>query len=45
MNFCDIDREKAEKLKKTNAETLELFNFVAPEKPSDSAPYDTGMRD
>ncbi|MBS6627519.1 MAG: hypothetical protein KH282_00435 [Clostridiales bacterium] len=45
MTFCDIDRAKAEKLKKTYAETLELYNYVAPETPSDSAPYDTGMRD
>lgn len=45
MQFCDIDRAKAEKLDKTRAETLELYNFVAPETPSDSAPYDTGMRD
>lgn len=45
MQFCDIDRAKAEKLEKTRAETLELYNFVAPETPSDSAPYDTGMRD
>lgn len=45
MQFCDIDRSKAEKLKKTRAESLELYNFVAPEIPSASAPYDTGMRD
>lgn len=45
MQFCDIDRAKADKLKKTRAETLELYNFVAPETPSDSAPYDTGVRD
>lgn len=45
MQFCDIDRSKADKLEKTRAETLELYNFVAPETPSDSAPYDTGMRD
>lgn len=45
MQFCDIDRSKADKLEKTRAETLELYNFVAPEAPSDSVPYDTGMRD
>lgn len=45
MQFCDIDRAKADKLKKTEAETLELYNFVTPETPSASAPYDTGMRD
>lgn len=45
MQFCDTDRTKAEKLEKTRAETLELYNFVAPETPSASAPYDTGMRD
>lgn len=45
MQFCDIDREKMDKLEDTNAETLELYNFVAPEEPSASAPYDTGMRD
>jgi len=45
MHFCDIDRTKADKLKKTNAQTLELYNYVAPETPSSSTPYDTGMRD
>ena len=45
MQFCDIDRAKAEKLEKTRAETIELYNFVAPETTSSSAPYDTGMRD
>lgn len=45
MQFCDIDRAKADKLEKTSAETLELYNFAAAETPSDSAPYDTGMRD
>lgn len=45
MQFCDIDRVKAEELKKTRAESLEFYNFVAPETPSASAPYDTGMRD
>lgn len=45
MQFCDIDRAKTDKLKNTRAETLALYNFVAPETPSDSAPYDTGIRD
>lgn len=45
MQICDIDREKKKKLKKTYAEILELYNFTAPENPSSSAPYDTGMRD
>lgn len=45
MQFCDIDRAKAEKLEKTRAETIELYNFVAPKTTSSSAPYDTGMRD
>ncbi|MDO4153231.1 MAG: alkaline phosphatase family protein [Clostridia bacterium] len=45
MQFCDTDRVKKDKLKDTYAETLELYNFVAPETPSASAPYDTGMRD
>ncbi|MDO4363352.1 MAG: alkaline phosphatase family protein [Clostridia bacterium] len=45
MTFCDIDRAKADKLKKTRAETLELYNFVAPDSPSDCAPFDSGMRD
>ena len=45
MHFCDIDRTKADKIKKTNAQTLELYNYVAPETPSSSSPYDTGMRD
>lgn len=45
MTFCDIDRKKSEKPKKTRAETSALYNFVAPETPSASAPYDTGMRD
>lgn len=37
MQFCDIDRVR----KSDNA----FNNFLAPEKPSNSAPYDTGMRD
>ena len=45
MQFCDLDRKKAEKLEKTRAETIELYNFVAPETPSASSPYDTGVRD
>lgn len=45
MQFCDIAREKKDELEDTNAETLELYNFVAPEEPSASAPYDTGIRD
>ncbi len=45
VQFCDIDRETKDKLKKTEAETLELYNFVAPENPSPDAPFDSGMRD
>lgn len=45
MVFCDLDRAKADKLKKTRAESIELFNFVAPETPCTSSPYDTGVRD
>ena len=45
MTMCDTDRVKKDKLKKTRAETIELYNFVAPETPSASAPYDSGMRD
>lgn len=45
MRFCDIDRGIATKRKDTGAETLELSNFVAPDTPSPSAPYDAGMRD
>lgn len=45
MQICDIDRVKMEKPKKTYAQTPELYNFTAPEEPSSSAPYDTGMRD
>ena len=45
MVFCDLDRTKADKLKKTRAESLQLYNFVAPDSPSISSPYDTGVRD
>lgn len=45
MVFCDTDREKKDKLEDTYAESLELYNFVAPETPSPSAPYDSGIRD
>lgn len=45
MEFCDTDREKKDKLKDTYAESLELYNYVAPEIPSSSAPYDSGIRD
>ncbi|MGN0521220.1 MAG: alkaline phosphatase family protein [Eubacterium sp.] len=37
MRFCDIDR-----MKKVGDE---FNNFLSPDKPSTSAPYDTGMRD
>lgn len=45
MTFCDIDRVKKTKLEKTRAETLELYNFVTPEKPVSASPYDVGIRD
>ena len=45
MVFCDTDREKKDNLEDTYAETLELYNFVAPDEPSPSAPYDSGIRD
>lgn len=45
MVFCDTDREKKDKLEDTYAESLELYNYVAPETPSPSAPYDSGIRD
>lgn len=45
MVFCDLDRAKADKLKDTYAESLELYNFVAPETPYSSSPYDTSVRD
>lgn len=45
MVFCDLDRTKADKLRKTRAESIELFNFIAPETPCTSSPYDTGVRD
>lgn len=37
MQFCDIDRKKTA--------GNEYNRFIAPERPSLSAPYDTGMRD
>lgn len=45
VRFCEINRVRKKKIKNTFAETVELYNFVAPEIPSRSAPYDTGMRD
>ena len=45
MIFCDIDREKKTRLEKTRAETLELYNFTAPDKPVAALPYDIGVRD
>lgn len=45
MVFCDTDREKKDTLEDTYAESLALYNFVAPETPSPSAPYDSGIRD
>lgn len=46
MHFCDIDREKATSLKEDAlAENLELYNYVAPEKPYKDAEYDVGLRD
>lgn len=45
MVFCDTDRSEADELKDTNAKSLEAYNFVAPEQPSPSAPYDSSIRD
>lgn len=45
LTFCDIDRPKRNDLKKTRAESIELYNFVAPKKPAAADPVDTGMRD
>ena len=45
MTFCDTDRARSDKLGKSNAETLEMYNFAAAQTPSLSAPYDSGMRD
>ncbi len=39
--FCDIDREK----KSGDSDAAAFSNFVAPDQPSASAPYDSGMRD
>lgn len=39
--FCDIDREK----KPGGSDAVAFSNFVAPDQPSASAPYDSGMRD
>lgn len=45
MLFCDIDRPKKTKLKNTYAESLELYNYVAPNTLSPFSPFDCGMRD
>lgn len=45
MVFCDIDRDIATSSFGISADSLELYNFVAPETASISAPYDTGLRD
>ena len=45
MVFCDTDRSEADELKDTYAKSLEAYNFVAPEQPSPSAPYDSSIRD
>lgn len=41
MQFCDIDRSQ----KAGSSENSIFSNFAAPDKPSVSSPYDTGMRD
>lgn len=38
MQFCDIDRER-------NGKKSEIYNFVAAETPSVTAPSDIGLRD
>lgn len=45
MTFCDINREKITKLNRKQKETLEFYNFTAPEKPTEYDPYDLGMSD
>lgn len=46
MTFCDIDREKVDKLPKDAlTDSLDLYNFSAAGAPSKKAPYDEGMRD
>lgn len=41
IRFCDIDRTK----KAGNSENARFNNFISPDTPSHSAPYDSGMRD
>lgn len=41
IKFCDIDRSK----KALNTENARFNNYVSPDSPSHSMPYDSGMRD
>lgn len=43
--FCDTDRKKGGKLPKKPAMTREFYDYLAPERPSPSSPFDTGVRD
>ena len=45
MTFCDINREKITKLSRKQKESLEFYNFTAPEEPTKHDPYDLGMSD
>lgn len=45
VTFCDIDRKKADSVEELKAESMELYNMVAGETPSENEPYDVGMRD
>lgn len=45
MTFCDIDRKIADSVEELKAESMELYNMVARENPSENEPYDVGMRD
>lgn len=45
MTFCDINREKIAKRDRKQKESLEFYNFTAPEKITEYDPYDLGMSD
>ncbi len=45
MTFCDTDRDIRTQLEEEQTESLDFYNFTAPESPSEYAPYDLGMRD
>ena len=45
IDFCDTDRQRGGKLPKKPVISREFSDYLSPERPSPSSPFDTGVRD